>query len=257
MKTKIVLFVFSLALSIFFLRDAKADVIEFYNGTLDHFFYTSDLAEASAIDNSSAGPGWSRTGLGFKAIGPKKVCRFYGSVSPGPNSHFYTADQAECDGLKKQQALTPATSKRWNFESLDFSTTEPDAGACIGSMPIYRAYNNGFAKGKDSNHRLSTSLSVMFGQVSKGWTIEGAVMCAPLQTDLVLTGAQPIEQYLLTLQGNDFLSLHKNANSVTVTYGKYGLGEIFLVEVVSCDILSVNVGVDKTMTEVYIERCGI
>jgi hypothetical protein len=42
-------------------------VIDFecYDTTLRHFFRTADAAEASAIDNGAAGPGWVRTGLNF------------------------------------------------------------------------------------------------------------------------------------------------------------------------------------------------
>ena len=32
-------------------------------------------------------------------------------LSPGPNSHFYTADAAECAYLKQLQASTPATQQ--------------------------------------------------------------------------------------------------------------------------------------------------
>jgi len=63
-------------------------VVEFYNTNLDHYFITADPNEAAAIDSGSAGPGWSRTGETFRSGGNASVCRFYGSQSPGPNSHF-------------------------------------------------------------------------------------------------------------------------------------------------------------------------
>lgn len=101
-------------------------VVEFYNTNLDNYFITADANEAAQIDGGSAGPGWIRTGDTFESGGSTPVCRFYGSQSPGPNSHFYTVDASECEGLKQQQATTPATEKRWNFESLDFVSTPPD-----------------------------------------------------------------------------------------------------------------------------------
>ncbi|MDP4027990.1 MAG: peptidylprolyl isomerase [Gallionella sp.] len=160
---------------------ASVSVVEFYNANLDHYFITADAGEAAGIDNGSAGPGWSRTGNSFKSGGSVSVCRFYGSQSPGPNSHFYTADTGECDGLKQQQASTPDTEKRWNFESLDFASTPLSNGACPGgTTPVYRAYNNGFARGVDSNHRLTSSLAAINEVVARGWSDEGAVMCAPL-----------------------------------------------------------------------------
>jgi hypothetical protein len=102
---------------------------------------------------------------GFKAGGGSTVCRFYGNgaINPatgslyGPNSHFYTADPAECANLK---AIFDPNAKSWKFESNDFATTVPSAGACPGgSVAVYRAYNNGFSRGVDSNHRITSSYS--------------------------------------------------------------------------------------------------
>jgi subtilisin family serine protease len=161
----------------------SANVIEFYNTNLDHYFITASSSEAAAIDSGSAGPGWSRTGYTFKSGGNTPVCRFYGSQSPGPNSHFYTVDSAECQGLKDQQIPTgdprKLTIKSWNFESLDFVSTPPTNGSCLsGTVPVYRAYNNGFARGVDSNHRITSSLAAIQQVEARGWNNEGVVMCA-------------------------------------------------------------------------------
>ncbi|CAH1083720.1 Delta-60 repeat domain-containing protein [Candidatus Nitrotoga sp. 1052] len=156
-------------------------VVEFYNTNLDHYFITADASEAAGIDGGSAGPGWIRTGNSFKSGGSTPVCRFYGSQFPGPNSHFYTLAGVECDGLKQLQAITPATQKRWNFESLDFISTPPTNGICpTGTAPVYRAYNNGFARGVDSNHRFSSAGAAIQDVVMRGWINEGVVMCAPI-----------------------------------------------------------------------------
>ena len=157
-------------------------VYEFYNETLDNFFITASRTEAAAIDGGSAGPGWVRTGgaFNFGSAGNVAVCRFYGSLSPGPNSHFYTASMDECNALKALQATTPPSVKRWNYESLDFLTTQPINGACPSNMkPVYRAYNNGFNRNVDSNHRITTSQQGIIDMVAKGWISEGVVMCAP------------------------------------------------------------------------------
>ncbi len=155
-------------------------VAEFHNGALDHYFITADPNEMAAIDNGGAGPGWARTGATFPAGGPTAVCRFYGSQSPGPNSHFYTIDAAECQALKDLQAATPATDKRWNFESNDFLSTPPVDRQCpAGTTPVYRAYNNGFARGIDSNHRITSDLAAIQQTIARGWSDEGVVMCAP------------------------------------------------------------------------------
>ena len=157
-----------------------ATVVEFYNAALDNYFITANSAEAAAIDGGAAGPGWTRTGIDFGAGGPAPVCRFYGSISPGPNSHFYTALPEECAALRQLQLSTPITQRRWNFESLDFSTSIPASGACTAdTVPVYRAYNNGFVRGFDSNHRITTSLAGIQEVVGRGWSNEGVVMCAP------------------------------------------------------------------------------
>lgn len=161
-----------------------APVIEFYNTNLDNYFITADSNEAAQIDGGSAGPGWMRTGNSFKSGGSNSVCRFYGSQSPGPNSHFYTVDSAECQGLKDQQIPTgdtrKLTVKSWNFESLDFASTSLTNGTCpTGTTPVYRAYNNGFTRGVDSNHRITSSLTAIQEVVARGWNNEGVVMCAP------------------------------------------------------------------------------
>ena len=155
-------------------------VVEFYNSVLDTYFITADASEASAIDGGSAGLGWSRTGNSFKSGGNAPVCRFYGSMSPGPNSHFYTVDAGECAYLRQLQASTPDNQQRWNFESIDFVSTAPTNSTCPGgTTSVYRAYNNGSNRGIDSNHRITTNLTAIQQVVARGWTNEGVVMCAP------------------------------------------------------------------------------
>ena len=168
------------------LRPAAATVFDFRNAGLDHYFRTANAGEAGGIDAGAAGPGWQRTGDDFLAFsgaatgsGAAGVCRFYGSVAPGPNSHFYTAEPAECDGLKLLQDATPPTQPRWNFEEIAFSVLLPVDGVCPpqAPVPVYRLYNNGFAR-NDSNHRYTTRISVYHQQSALGWSREGPVMCA-------------------------------------------------------------------------------
>jgi hypothetical protein len=156
------------------------DVVEFYNTTLDNYFITADRTEAAAVDGGAAGPGWGRTGNLFTSGGSTPVCRFYGSITPGPNSHFYTLNEAECNGLKALQQSTPASEPRWNFESLDFLSTPPTGEACpAGTVPVYRAYNNSLSRHVDSNHRITSSPAGIDEVVARGWISEGVVMCAP------------------------------------------------------------------------------
>ena len=164
--------------------EADRRVVEFYNTVLDNYFVTADPIEIGAVDSGSAGPGWLRTGGSFKAGGDTDVCRFYGSRSPGPNSHFYALDGVECQGLIDAQFAADdprrLTQKSWNLENFDFSATRPAGGACPdGMVAIRRAYNNGYARGIDSNHRLTADPAAIAEVVARGWIAEGVVMCAP------------------------------------------------------------------------------
>lgn len=154
-------------------------VVEYYNPDLDHYFIAADPDEQAFVDSGAVGR-WQRTGVTFMSGGNVPVCRFYGSMSPGPNSHFYTASADECAQLKQLQDITPATQKRWNFESLDFLTMVPMNGTCpTNTLPVYRAYNNGYSRGIDSNHRITRDQAAIQEVVARGWINEGVVMCAP------------------------------------------------------------------------------
>jgi lysyl endopeptidase len=160
--------------------------VEYYNVNLDHFFVTAYAFEQDYVNIGNAGPGWFRTGSTFKTLSAgtgtastATACRFYGSISPGPNSHFYTLDAGECQFLKDLQATTPATQPRWNYEGLAFANFIPNGGSCpAGTMPVYRYYNNGFPS-RDSNHRFVTNLAVNAFMLDQGWSLEGVTMCAP------------------------------------------------------------------------------
>ena len=159
-------------------------VVEYYNPDLDNYFITADAGEQAFVDSGAVGR-WLRTGNAFRSGGPTKVCRFYGNATTnpatgrifGPNSHFYTAGQSECDGLK---AAYTTNAPSWKFESLDFSTNQLGGAACaLGTVPVYRAYNNGSARGIDGNHRITTNRTSIEQVAARGWIDEGIAMCAP------------------------------------------------------------------------------
>lgn len=163
--------------------------IEFYNTILNHYFITADPAEQVAVDAGAAGPGWTRTSMGFRVytnalgvpVASIPVCRFYGTntINPatgqrrGPNSHFYTAVAAECAAVKNDPG--------WTFESIAFFTQLPEApGSCAtGTIAVYRVYNNR-AQFNDSNHRYTTDLATYQLMQSMGWKAEGVVFCSAL-----------------------------------------------------------------------------
>ena len=161
---------------------APVTAVEFYHSGLKHYFMTADPSEASGIDNGAAGAGWVRTGLSFTAwpnlaeapAGASPVCRFYGTPGLGPNSHFYTADSAECAAVKKDPG--------WFYEGIAFYSLLPQNGRCgSGYSPVYRNYNHRAAN-NDSNHRFTTDTAVYQSMVSAGWAGEGVAMCAPSST---------------------------------------------------------------------------
>jgi hypothetical protein len=157
--------------------------LEFHNAVLDHYFVTAGPGEIDSIFRGAAGPDWRLTGQKFKvwgsmgpayrATGLAPVCRFYGGINGGPNSHFYTAVQDECDWVKRGGAGA------WFYEGIGFYVQPSDASlACPdGYLGVNRAYNVGYLR-NDSNHRFSTSDSTLRDMESQGWRYEGTVMCS-------------------------------------------------------------------------------
>ena len=157
---------------------------EFYLPSRDVYFRTADAGEADFVAAGGAGP-WIETLSVFPVGGTNQICRFYGNtkIDPitskvyGPQSHFYTIDQGECDALKKSYV---ANAKSWSFESLDFSAIplNADKTCPADTFIVYRAYNNGFPT-KDSNHRYTTNSTELRALLPLGWTYEGPVFCVP------------------------------------------------------------------------------
>ncbi|HET7731236.1 MAG TPA: hypothetical protein VFK48_14500 [Usitatibacter sp.] len=157
----------------------EVPVVEFYNTILNHYFVAAGQSEIDGIRAGAAGAGWELTGESFKAwlqmppdtlVAAAPVCRFYGGLNGGPNSHFFTANAPECELVKRDRG--------WFYEGIGFYIRPSSAGACpAGWLGVNRSYNNGFAR-NDSNHRFTTSDSTTREMQRKGWTYEGAMMCA-------------------------------------------------------------------------------
>ena len=61
----------------------------------------------------------------------------------------------------------------------------PAGGGCFdGTTPVYRAYNNGFARGIDSNHRITNNQAAIQAVVARGWISarSGGGVSAPITT---------------------------------------------------------------------------
>lgn len=146
-------------------------IFEFYNSGANHFFRTGNKAEAAVVNRGSAGPGWYDTLNYFYAwreqvAGTQPVCRFY---SQKANSHFYTANSDECEGVKK--------NADWHYEGISFYAKLPVGGLCgDGLRPVYRVYNNRHAF-NDQNHRFTTDYAIYEAMVKSGWRAEGVALC--------------------------------------------------------------------------------
>jgi len=175
--------------------------VEYYAPSLKHYFFTPSPQEQALIDAGTAGA-WERTGVTFPLGGPINVCRFYGDPA-GPNSHFYTASEAECQMLRDLDFATPRGTPAWRYEGIGAKAEAPAAITHIdppppppsrpwchdedSRAPIYRLYNDGFDKGIDSNHRHvpsrgtlpagKTGEDIVRDMMSQGWIYEGNAFC--------------------------------------------------------------------------------
>jgi len=152
---------------------------EFYNTQLDHYFMAAGQDEVDIILAGGAGPGWVLTNESFKVFSQlppdtftnvTPVCRFYGALAGGPNSHFFTASPGECEFVKGAGG--------WYYEGIGFNVVPQGSGNCpSGMLEVNRAYNDRFST-NDSNHRYSTSDSTLREMSRRGWIVEGTVWCS-------------------------------------------------------------------------------
>lgn len=166
----------------------ESSVTEFYHDKLDHYFMAASGDEVDLLDAGSGG-GWKRTGQSFHAwmraqdapAGAQPVCRFYAA---GPNSHFFTANAAECLGLRSLEQAQRANAAAmgqpflgWGYEGTAFYALVPVNGQCpAGTSPVWRSYNDRAAE-NDSNHRFT--IDPLQHLAMQGWIDEGPVFCSP------------------------------------------------------------------------------
>ena len=162
---------------------------EFFHAGLGHYFLTADELEIRSLVESPE-QGWAPTNNTFPVYdrdrapaGAVPVCRFYGSISPGPNSHFYTGDAAECAALKTIALNTAPLDPRWNFETIAFAAFVAIGSSCPSAAPapVYRLFNNR-AQLRDPNHRFVASLVLYEQMAMSGWRGEGIAFCTALES---------------------------------------------------------------------------
>ncbi|HEX8013504.1 MAG TPA: peptidoglycan DD-metalloendopeptidase family protein [Casimicrobiaceae bacterium] len=153
----------------------RAEIVEYYAASLDHYFMTGFVDEEAALDAGTPIAGWKRTGGSFpaySATGPglSTVCRFFGTPGLGVNSHFYTAFDFECAAVKQLAG--------WIFEANAFYIAANVSQCPASTRPVFRLYNNGM--GGEPNHRYTTSWPIIDAMQTEGWLLEGVAFCAPL-----------------------------------------------------------------------------
>ena len=154
------------------------DVIEFHNASDGQYFLTGDAREIALLDAGSIGPGWSRTGMSFHAFAngaagadASPVCRFFGTPGIGPNSHFYTAYENECEIVRK--------NSNWIEEGVTFHARLPIDGVCgVNDVTVVRLFWPGESV-TASRHRYVVEPSIANDMKAAGWLLEGPVFCAP------------------------------------------------------------------------------
>jgi lysyl endopeptidase len=166
---------------------AEALVVEFYNATLDDYFITMNPAEIAELD-AGMRAGWARTGLTFLAYtdaasapaDANPVCRFYVPPEVG-DSHFYSADPAECAATASNFAGS------WIEESAAafYLQSPSSSGACpANTRPVFRFVSTA----NQFHHRYTAEVDVRDSIIEDGgWVQEGvgaapqsSVMCSPI-----------------------------------------------------------------------------
>ena len=154
-------------------------VVEFHDADSGQYFLSADAAEIAFIDAGKLGARWSRTGMQFSAwprdstlpTDAQPVCRFFGTPGIGPNSHFFTADAAECAKVRQDP--------HWMDEGVAFRARLPAAGACpAGHVAILRLWRPG-SDPTASRHRYIADDALVAGMEADGFVLEGPVFCAP------------------------------------------------------------------------------
>lgn len=160
---------------------ATAILKEYYRPDTDDYFITADESEQALLERPRSS--WQATGVVWGAwkyavSAGVPVRRYYGDwrldsltgLRQGPDTHFYSANEAECDQL-------PAMHPEWIEEtSAAFYLALPVSARCPeGRTSITRW----FRPWGDPVHRYTSGEGVALVMLARGWEPEGLVFCAP------------------------------------------------------------------------------
>ena len=161
---------------------ATGTLREYVREATGEYFITASRIEQQALDSGTLA-GWKRSDGAWPVWESASadlvpVCRFYGDASvdertgkrKGPDSHFYTADAAEC-------AHVPVAFPVWRQETPSaFHVMLPRSGQCPGATrPVTRF----FRPAGDATHRYVTDGALAATMLARGWVAEGVVFCLP------------------------------------------------------------------------------
>jgi hypothetical protein len=211
----------------------RASVYEYVNDATGHYFLATE-GDQQILEGGGAGPGWHRTGRGFRVYSlgggsGQPVCRFY---APGANTHFFTANADECGALQAHPEWG------WTFEGVKFRVAVPVDGGCAANdpQPVHRLYNNRFQL-NDSNHRYVYDDALRADMVASGWSDEGVVFCSEFRLDT------PVKTFLFVPSGDTVRPIADCENEDVTRgscIGMNGLNAALTTQVDPCDANSTN-----------------
>jgi len=163
----------------------------FLASAIHRYFLTADEAERSQALNNGVGFIIDEGFNAWPAEGPapstaKPVCSFVADTYGYHiyESHFYTADEEECNFLQ-------SFDSGWEYEGIAFQALVPVDGSCpTGTTPVWRLYNNEGHR-NNSNHRYVTSQESYKALIAnkrlwtrppedaENWIGEGVAFCSP------------------------------------------------------------------------------
>lgn len=158
-----------------------ATIVEFVNPAWNKYFISANPADWALLDQY-ASVGWRRTGVTFSAFTQgqdaraKPVYRFF---APAVGSHFFTISDSDRALLLRTPGFVDEGIAWYALDTVQtFAATE---NPCSGdSTALYRTFNNG--SNGPANHRYFEDYTFYRSYATKGYALEGAVMCLPMST---------------------------------------------------------------------------